>query len=389
MGNVKLTELLRLFYQAGLEHLPVVDVSSDREEENVLLGFVSRDRLNLVMTDLERVRGSFETIPEELLVVDDPTDEILQYLKKQSSIPVINIYGKQVTSWDSSQLLEATADFTRRLKEDTRTGESQNAIPSEAGSPSGEWLSRLILSNFPHPLFAADLSGNTIFYNEAFESQVLNSAPLKRSIRLAESFLLEKTRSLLAHTIMNQSSSSEDNGVLLQTSVKELEMDLQITTLFADSGAVGYLYIFYNSDGRWWMEGLLQRVLEGEALTEILDDIESELIYHILEKYGQNISHSAKALGLRRSTLQNRIKTLEMDQRYDRKIDGPIRRKRRTKEEILTEELRGEIKSAAAPEQIKENKIKPSKKSTKKMVEKKSKKTPTQKKSSRKKSTKN
>ncbi|PKL32813.1 MAG: hypothetical protein CVV45_10765, partial [Spirochaetae bacterium HGW-Spirochaetae-10] len=50
---------------------------------------------------------------------------------------------------------------------------------------------------------------------------------------------------------------------------------------------------------------------------------------------GQNVSHAAKALGVNRSTLQNKILRLDVNERFHRRVEGPVRRIRKKGDETL------------------------------------------------------
>ena len=54
-----------------------------------------------------------------------------------------------------------------------------------------------MLSAIQNPLLAVDLKGHTLFYNEAFENDVLTLGVLKNQIRLAEEYFLEIIRNLI------------------------------------------------------------------------------------------------------------------------------------------------------------------------------------------------
>ncbi len=190
---------------------------------------------------------------------------------------------------------------------------------------AGDWLSRVVLSGFPHPLFATDLKGKTIFYNEAFEAGILVLPVLRNSLRQAETYFLDLTRELLARSL--QKTGGQDGP--LRARLPEMQMALEIATLENEGRVMGYLYIFRDLVWTGLQYELRDMLAAGIGLDGVVDEIEGALIYQVLKEHGQNVSHAAQALKVKRSTLQNKIKRLQIDEKYDRRVDGPIRRKRR------------------------------------------------------------
>ena len=323
-----------------------------------LIGFALRSELDQAMADLDRARRDFSEIPEPILVRDQVPPEALASLRIHAEIPVLNLHGEQVANWNEARYLKAIAAFRETLKPATTETSGQSSTPaapdvsgrsarttfspaaasgaapsSESGPSAQRWLGELILGALPYALFATDLQGHTLFYNGRFEDGILTKRVLKNSIRLAESFFLELTRTLLARSF--EEDPLRKNRNILTTYHPELEVRIRVLNLEQEGRLQGYLYLFQDpGDGELFHE-LVDRVGRGQGLEAVIDEVEGQFIYLMLDRHGQNVSHTAKALKIKRSTLQNKIKRLRIDQRYNRKVQGPVRRHRRTVAEIL------------------------------------------------------
>ncbi|MCR9144322.1 MAG: hypothetical protein NXI24_18895 [bacterium] len=392
-----LPRLLKTFYRTGLNVLPVVQqadpvavqqadpvavqqadpgTDSRADSDLELQGFALRSELDQFMADLDRARGDFGEIPPEILVRDRVPPAVLTGLQNRGEIPVIDLRGEQLANWSEARFLKALAVFREKHNVPAPTGASEGPgseqIPdvsgrsaksmtfSGAGAASGaafedgsenaagasRWLGEILLAAIPYALFATDLQGNTLFYNGRFEESILTKRALKNSIRLAESFFLELTRTLLARSFEEDPLRRQRNA--LTTYHEELETRVRIQNLEQDGRIQGYLYIFQEPGAGELFHELVDRVNRGQGLEDVIDDVEGRFIYLMLGRHGQNVSHTARALKIKRSTLQNKIKRLRIDERYNRKIEGPVRRHRRTVAEILAERESQETTQAPA-----------------------------------------
>ena len=393
-----LPRLLKTFYRTGLNCLPVF-ADTDRQDAAVtpgdleLVGFALRSELDQFMADLDRARGDFGEIPPEILVRDRVPAEAMPGLQNRAEIPVIDLRGEQLANWSEARFLKALAAFResrgvpapgdahaasaggRRALADGRgarnapmtftaradaggksTGKgaagsaeaSENIRgPGDGAGSSGanRWLGEILLAAMPYALFATDLQGNTLFYNSRFEEAILTKRALKNSIRLAESFLLELTRTLLARSFEEDPLRKQRNA--LTTYHEDLDVRVRVQNLEQDGRIQGYLYIFLEPGAGELFHELADRIGRGQGLEDVMDDVEGRFIYLMLERHGQNVSHTARALKIKRSTLQNKIKRLRIDERYNRRIEGPVRRHRRTVAEILAARAREEQAGAA------------------------------------------
>lgn len=345
-----LPRLLKTFYRTGLPYLPVVSVPETAADSNaapprfILSGFLSRSRLDRLMADLDRAKLEYDHIPDDLLVRDYVPEGALKI--SGHHVPVFDANGQQLANWDEPQLLKAVADFRERLKsagnephfeKHTRPGLDTQAVPEKAPpvqdrADAARWLGELLLAALPYALFATDLQGNTLFYNERFAERILAKGPLKNSIRLAESYFTELTRTLLARSF--ERDPMRELRDQLSAYSTELGLRIRVLNLEDDGRIHGYLYLFHDTGESELFHELEDRNAQGQGLEAILEDVEGQFIHLMLSKHGQNVSHTAKALKIKRSTLQNKIKRLDIDAKYGRRVEGPIRRRRRTAREL-------------------------------------------------------
>jgi len=348
-----------------------------------LIGFLSRELLDRAMADLDRARQSYERIPASLLVRGRIPDELLPALREVGRLPVLNETGEQVAAWEEAEYLRQVARFREAhpgvsqgpapgrggrahfaggragnaahagddshptdADEDEEAGEAlapafaagrgeeAEAASSETArrlrqpeASSQRWLGEMILSALPWPMFAADLRGGALFYNDAFQEQVLRRDRLKDSIRAAENYFLELTRSLLAQSFERDPDRRRTGP--LGAHVRELGLIVHVHNLETGGRIHGYLYIFEHPGEGSVAREFEDRRADGQGLEEIMGDLEALLVHMTLEDEGYNVSHAAEALQIKRSTLQNKIRRLKVHQRFGTRPDGPIRRRRR------------------------------------------------------------
>lgn len=197
----------------------------------------------------------------------------------------------------------------------------------------------LILQNLPDGLLATDLEGNSIFYNETFEQNILPKKYFRDSILQAERLLKEMSKNLLADYLKSNELRLDGNTPFsLQTYMTELECNVRIIVLKQGSKIAGYLYHFITPRavlGRQNESGLefpsvSDAFFQKLPLETMLKEVESAFIFHSLKANQDNISHTALQLGIPRTTLQNRIKFLELQNRYSLSKENSIPRKKAT-----------------------------------------------------------
>lgn len=360
MTEPVLVKALRVFYRTRLRFLPLVDESSVSEERErsgytgSLVGFLVRELLDAEMADLGRARRELERIPDDLIVRSGLPDDLIPHVTAVDPLPVLNLYGEQVAAWQPTGTLRAIAVLRDRERERqekappapaaARASVTHAAVPTSKAD-ARSWLSELILAELHFPLFVTDLEGKTMFFNSAFEAFVLSRKELKNQIRLAEQYFLELTRNLLAQRYSTGAISESAEDFLLRSRLSQLALNVEVRPLQAGRGLAGYLYVFRPPAEQGLYDEAVGLLETGLDLTAAMEKLEAGLIGAVLERCGQNVSHAAKALGIKRTTLQNKIKRLALTARIERKVEGPIRRRRRTKVELAA---RAEARAAGA-----------------------------------------
>ncbi|MBR33128.1 MAG: hypothetical protein CMN77_17655 [Spirochaetaceae bacterium] len=353
MTRVRPLEIIRFFYSTSLDHIPLV-----RDLDGRLEGYLSRNLLNRELSDLERAQAEYESVPEAWVRPDIDREELLK-LSSQCPVPVVNRAGLKKTEWQDTELLRNASELKeRKAREEAEAAEVINPEPET----SDQWFARLVLAAIPHPILATDLNGHALFYNEGFQQRVLERDFFHKNLALAESYFLELTRGLLAR-VYSEGPHPTD---LLFASIPELSISVEITTIHREQQVSGYLYIFQDPELSGIPHEVLSRLERGMSLDEIMEELEAGIIASMLRRNGQNVSHAAQALRINRSTLQNKIKRLKVNERYARKVDGPVRRVRGTRAESDAAEQESAVPpSESAPARAKKAGSSTDKKSTK------------------------
>lgn len=297
--------------------------------QGLLIGFIYRSDIDRSGADLERLQQEHSRIPEWLLRTD-VAEDVLAVLVEKAPVPVLDLQGRETERWNRSDLYRRIAEFEEIVREASATNAgagTPSPAPQVERETEGDWLSRLVLGCIPHPLLATDLDGHTLFYNENFIKRILERGPFKNTLALAESYFTEVNRNALARTY----SAGPHPVDLLFVSLPDLHLTLEIATLERDRSVMGYLYLFHDPEVAGLPHEITSRLEAGMDLDSIMEDMEAGIIASMLRRTGQNVSHAAKALGVNRSTLQNKIRRLDLGKRFHRKVDGPVRRIRRSR----------------------------------------------------------
>jgi transcriptional regulator with PAS, ATPase and Fis domain len=328
---MKIETVYKHFLIVPISHLPVVNESSD------LVGLVSKQKLTMEMADLSLSGVEYEKVPEHFLDFEI-TESIVHYFEKSRTIPVINEQGQRVDSWEKPRFL---AEFTKLA--DKAIPSAEEALEQEENSAEGSKIliyryMEVILQNFPEPLLATDKEGQTTFYNEKFEKQILTLPLFKDSIALAEKYFKELNQDLISN-YLNSNEVVLDTKTLippLKARIKPLDHIIKISTLKTESKITGFLYhfvdpkdrLYFSSDKGPQFPSLEEAFIMGKKLEEMLAEVEGHYIFETLKKNSQNISHAANDLGVPRSTLQNRMKQLKINEKFQRNTSAPIPRNR-------------------------------------------------------------
>lgn len=376
-----------------VSHFPVLG------EEGVSIGLLSRDKISREMADLDSSGIEYETIPEHLLSYEI-TDSIIKYFQNHRTIPVLNIYAQRVDTWEKPRFLAECSDLLNKKSSEKPPIIQEKNEPQSSESANKMLIykySELILQNFPDALFSTDKDGNTTFYNEKFEKHVLAKHIFRDSITLAEKYFKELNRDLISEYLksVELEESSNTQFPVLQAYVKNIDFTVRIVTLKGDDKVLGFLYhlsestksdivpdeiISKSSD----FISIEEAFEEGYSLNQLLKEVEAGYILKSFKKNHENISHTANALGIPRSTLQNRIKYLELSDKLGRDPESPIPRLKKVDinsntfkksnqineefdEDYLEDPLHSQAKNLSHMEALADNKIE-DKKSKKKSV---------------------
>lgn len=335
--------LFKHFMITQVSHLPVLG------EDGKLEGFLSKEKLQIEMADFSRSSEELESIPQDYLD-SDLSESVLNYFQNFSKLPVLDREGKRVEVWDKPRLLSEYSRMVARKEEmspsavssiqdrEEVTGETQNNL-----SPV-HWYMQLILESFGDPLFSTDINGNMVFYNDRFEKDILSQGSFRNSVSFAERYLRDVNRDLFAAFIKANDldlNANQDKGRVLQTILPNLGYLLRIVTLLQNEKIVGYLYHFQALKSRIQSqnsEGVIFPSLEEAFANQmpleiVLNETESFYIYQSLVRNQFNVSHTADELGIPRSTLQNRMKFLDLDQKFAKDKEKTIPRKRKASHE--------------------------------------------------------
>lgn len=350
---MRFASLYKHFMLSPASHLPVL------APDQILLGFLSKEKLQMEMADLERSSLDIEEIPHELIETDI-SENLLSFFNQHSKIPVLDYQGNRFESWDKPRLLaeytklvgsktspsfdnttsDATADSSQVSRNQTETKDEEG---KKIKNPV-QWFTQLILESFSDPLFATDLDGNAVFYNDRFEKEILSQSFFRDSVSFAERYLRDLNKDLFASFLKANNldmNANQENGKVLQTILAKIGYMVRVVSLTQSDKLVGYLYHFIllkasiqdsNSDGIVFPS--LEEALANKLPIElVLKETESFYIYQSLLRNKRNVSHTAHELGVPRSTLQNRIRFLDIDKRFQDKKQDKVPRKRNSKPE--------------------------------------------------------
>ncbi|TGK84349.1 transcriptional regulator [Leptospira montravelensis] len=333
---MKFESLYRHFLLTKATHLPVIS------EAGELLGLLSKDRVHRELSDLGREREDLDEIPLEILE-RELHENLILYFKESTQIPVIGLDGEKKDNWDKPRFLAAFSKLDSANIRDPKLEEIESKLEKKKdNADSVQWFMELILSHFPDGLLATDVTGSTVFYNETFENDILTKPLFRDSLQLAEKYLHNLNREVLATYLKEHDLSlgKDADTTVLHTNITELRSNLRIITLKKEKKVVGFLYHFSPSlfsqsmgNGDSEFPNLGEAFLSKLPLETVLEEMESHYIHKSLKRNSNNISHTATELGVPRTTLQNRIRFLKLSERFqnEAKVKTVIPRKRSEK----------------------------------------------------------
>ena len=303
MSIVQVSDLVRIFFKHPLAYIPIVDENSGGD--SYLIGFLSKQKVFHYSSDKERLENRFERIPDIFLSKEVLPEHIWEFFEK-APIPVYNLFAQYLTTWDKHEINYYLKNFLYTVKSyDIKPFENQEELQN---LQEKYHLLQLIFTAFPFPMFALDVDGNSIFYNELFLQEILDKGPFKKTLALAESYFKELIKDIIAHCILHNRPTDfmEWNG-------KEIKRKIIITNLTEEKEIIGYLMVFLPYQESFSLEEYIyQELKKGLDYDSIIDNIETKIIKNFLDKNKQNITHTAEELRIKRTTLQNKIKRLNI-----------------------------------------------------------------------------
>ncbi|TGL64255.1 PAS domain-containing protein [Leptospira sarikeiensis] len=371
---MRIEVLYKFFLYSPTSHLPVW------EEGPGLLGLLPKERVLMELADLSASEREFSRIPEEFLIREIP-ESLLSFFQKQRTIPVLNPLGEKLEDWDKPRFLAELSRSSWMAKEPEKPKATPQKTEEEKAKQS-QWFMEVLLQNFPDGLLATDLDGHTVFYNETFEQEILVKKWFRDSILQAEKLLKEMSKELLGNYLKTHELRLEEGKLSVQTYLPDLDSIVRVSVLKQKGKPLGYLYHFspasakLNSQDGEGMEfpSVTEAFNQKLPLETILKEVEGSYIYHTLKRNQENVSHAALDLGVPRTTLQNRIKFLDLTSKFKLNKDQPIPRKKTGKPNLPKKVAptvnkpsvaESKPKQAAKKKQVVSKKKAPSKKRTK------------------------
>lgn len=346
-------------------HLPVID------EKNNIKGLFSKEKVLMEMADLASSGVEYEQIPEHFLDFHI-NENVILFFQNHDKIPVLNYLGQLIDYWEKPRFLAEVSTLAKEEKTEKKETTGKKEVKEFESKNTVYKYMELILENFPDCLFTTDVEGETTFFNERFEEFVLHNRIFKNSFVHAEKYFKELNRNLFSNYLktneLDESSAEKMQVPILQSYVKELDFIIRIVTLKNKGKIVGFLYHLIEPNNRLALmseEGYSFPSIEEAfhmnlPLEVVLKEVETHFIYYSLKSNQENISHSAKLLGVPRSTLQNRIKQLNINELF-------YKRNKENSSQLKEDDKKADIKTEE--DTIKE--VSRGKKTTKKKIAKK------------------
>jgi hypothetical protein len=300
---VQVSDLVRIFFKHPLSYIPIVDENPGGD--SYLIGFLSRQKVFHYSSDKERLENRFERIPDIFLSKEILPEHIWEFFEK-SPIPVYNLFAQYLTTWDKHEINYYLKNFLFTVKSyNPKPIENQEELQNLTEKYH---LLEMVFSSFPFPMLALDVEGNSIFYNELFLKDILDKGPFKKTLALAESYFKELIKDIIAYYILQNRPTD-----LMEWNGKEIKRKMIITNITEEKEIIGYLMIFLPYQESFSLEEYIyQELKKGLDYDSIIDNIETNIIKSFLDKNKQNITHTAEELRIKRTTLQNKIKRLNI-----------------------------------------------------------------------------
>ena len=306
--NNLFVSLLRILISNKINCIPIVAT----RDSKVIHAFLYKEEIEKWMSDLSRIEQKENTIPSSLLSKDIPKN-INEIIENKTSFPIIDIQGKNKGLWNDRQLILAILEFRDQIKTLKELKIPLNIKGNEQENPNN-WFMGMILQSFPWSIYASDLTGNTLFHNESFIKEIVDSRFMEYSLEKTEKFLRNLVQDLLVKNVLQEKRGFDIRTKALIDYIEKLHTYVYIINLQEKDEIVGYLYVFQKNV----FEGNLEEQLfekfchEKQDYDTFMEKIQTTLIEKAMVKNSYNQSTAAKFLQIKRTTLSAMMSRLKI-----------------------------------------------------------------------------
>jgi transcriptional regulator with PAS, ATPase and Fis domain len=288
--NRRPEDIVRLFYSRNVPIIPVVS------KRGMLIGILKKEDVVAELSDIDRVAKMKVDEFVTRLAAKLPLDELLPYGQIKEFI-VINIFGEEQGRWSRLQLFTASEIPERAAA----------AAEREAGQQKEEqvleWMIYLILEHIPRPLYAVNMHGNTIFYNNHFEDLYRKSFKKDVDVEFVEQSLKDGDKNELL------SGKKSDELVFFN---RDLKIHYEKIPLLSKRKKVGFLlFCSTETDGKGG--SLIPGVdIRSKSLDDILGAMERLVLVDLL-KDRKGLAAAVKSLKISQKSLIHKLKKHGID----------------------------------------------------------------------------
>lgn len=288
--NRRPEDIVRLFYTHDVPVIPVVS------KRGILIGVLKKEDLVSELSDIERV---------EKLKVDDLVTSLAKKLTLDDLLPygsikefvVINIFGEVQGRWSRLQLFTASETPERSASAAERDNEVQK------DEQVLEWMIYLILEHIPRPLYAVNIQGKTIFYNNYFEDLYRRHFKKDVDVEFVEASIRDADKNELV-------SSKKSDDLMFFNS--DLKIQYEKIPLMSKRKKVGFL-LFCSTDSSDKAGSPIPGLdLKAKSLDHIMEAVERLVLVDLL-KDKKDIAAAAKTLKISQKSLAHKMKKHGID----------------------------------------------------------------------------
>lgn len=288
--NRRPEDIVRLFYSRNVPIIPVVS------KRGILIGILKKEDVVAELSDIDRAAKMKVDEFVTRLAAKLPLDELLPYGQIKEFI-VINIFGEEQGKWSRLQLFTASETPER----------ASTAAERETGQQKEEqvleWMIYLILEHIPRPLYAVNIRGNTIFYNNHFEDHYRKNFKKDVDVEFVEQSLKDGDKNELL------SGKKSDELIFFN---RDLKMHYEKIPLLSKRKKVGFLlFCTMETDGKGG--SLIPGVdIRSKSLDDILGAMERLVLVDLL-KDKKDPAAAAKSLKISQKSLIHKLKKHGVD----------------------------------------------------------------------------